>query len=220
VFWDVQSYFWDRRGQPDRARKTVEDRAEWLARYRERTGESVLDIGCGTGDYSIALTRVGFTVLGIDFSPHMLKRAQIKAHRAGSPVKLRRVDFNKPLPFPGAAFDHAIAVQMLHCAADPLAFLTEVHRVLKQRGHFLLVALRANPPSGDLGKPSARQRGLVESAFWKFRRRLIKRNRWPRFEEDELTHLLESAGFQILEEAIGRKSVFLMCQVRTGPGAN
>src|SRR5687767_4080403 len=50
-----------------------------LARLAE--GESVLDVGCGTGTLAIhAKQRVGqATVCGIDASPEMIERAQRKA---------------------------------------------------------------------------------------------------------------------------------------------
>lgn len=38
----------------------------------------LLDIGCGTGEESLALARDGYAVLGIDISPAMVRQAQIK----------------------------------------------------------------------------------------------------------------------------------------------
>src|SRR4029453_13440692 len=51
-----------------------------------KTGESVLDVGCGTGTLAIAAKRrVGLTgtVYGIDPSPEMIARADRKAKKAG-----------------------------------------------------------------------------------------------------------------------------------------
>lgn len=42
-------------------------------------GAAVLDVGCGTGEESLALVRDGFSVLGIDISPVMVRQAQTKA---------------------------------------------------------------------------------------------------------------------------------------------
>src|SRR5215831_15970797 len=49
-------------------------------------GESVLDVGCGTGTLAIAAKRqVGTTgtVYGVDASPEMIARAEKKAKKAG-----------------------------------------------------------------------------------------------------------------------------------------
>src|SRR5215469_15061017 len=65
--------------------------------YREKTlelaglkaGESVLDVGCGTGTLAIAAKhRVGSAgrVCGIDASPEMIARARKKAKKAASEI--------------------------------------------------------------------------------------------------------------------------------------
>jgi SAM-dependent methyltransferase len=47
----------------------------------------VLDIGCGTGEHTILLTRLGYDVLGIDFAPHAI--AQARGNAAGHGVEAR-----------------------------------------------------------------------------------------------------------------------------------
>ena len=46
-------------------------------------GDSILDVGCGTGRHSIELARRGYAVTGIDLSSEMLARA---AEQPGPPV--------------------------------------------------------------------------------------------------------------------------------------
>lgn len=41
--------------------------------------ETVVDLGCGTGNISIPLAKAGFTVIGVDISQEMLAEAQRKA---------------------------------------------------------------------------------------------------------------------------------------------
>src|SRR3954453_13501236 len=41
----------------------------------------VLDVGCGTGEHTILLTRLGYDVVGIDFAPNRIEQA--RANRAG-----------------------------------------------------------------------------------------------------------------------------------------
>ncbi|AKS35231.1 class I SAM-dependent methyltransferase [Mycolicibacterium goodii] len=43
----------------------------------------VLDVGCGAGEHTILLTRRGYDVLGIDFSPHAIDMARQNAERCG-----------------------------------------------------------------------------------------------------------------------------------------
>ena len=47
-----------------------------MAAANVRSGERVLDVGCGCGDTSIALNAMGANVLGVDVSGPMLARAR------------------------------------------------------------------------------------------------------------------------------------------------
>ena len=74
---------------------------------RIEPGESVLDVGCGTGTLAIAAKRrVGPTgaVSGIDASPEMIARASKKARKAGIEVAFQE-GVAQTLPFPDAQFD-------------------------------------------------------------------------------------------------------------------
>lgn len=46
--------------------------------------DSVLDLGCGTGNHAIRLAERGYHVVGVDRSPGMLQRAREKASRAAT----------------------------------------------------------------------------------------------------------------------------------------
>ena len=118
-------------------------------------GQSVLDIGCGTGTLAIAATaHVGPTgsVAGIDASPQMVARATRKAARAGAPA-IFQLAAAEQLPFPDLRFDVVLSTLMFHhlprktrqqCAS-------EIRRVLKPGGRTFIV---------DFGKPQ-RRRGLL-----------------------------------------------------------
>ena len=45
-------------------------------------GNSVLDLGCGTGQHAIRLAKRGFDVTGVDRSPEMLRIARVKAEQS------------------------------------------------------------------------------------------------------------------------------------------
>ena len=102
----------------------------WLAflgkenRFREKvlnlgrvaTGESVLDVGCGTGTLAIAAKkRVGTAgiVHGVDASVEMLATAKKKATKAGVEVFFKS-DVAEALPFPDAQFNVVLSTVMLH----------------------------------------------------------------------------------------------------------
>src|SRR5918999_895407 len=52
----------------------------------------VLDIGCGTGEHTILLTRLGYDVLGIDFAPHAVEHARANAAQKGVDARFKVAD--------------------------------------------------------------------------------------------------------------------------------
>lgn len=125
---------------------------------RLRAGESVLDVGCGTGTLAItAKRRVGSagTVIGIDASPEMLERARRKAGKAGVDARFQNA-VAEALPFPDASFDVAFTTLMLHHLPRPVReqCAREIHRVLKPGGRLLAV---------DFATPARERKGLLAS---------------------------------------------------------
>lgn len=68
-----------------------------MALRRPRNDIRVLDAGCGTGLFSIAIARHGFDVTGVDLAPHMVEAAERSARQAGVSVQTRFVsdDFER-----------------------------------------------------------------------------------------------------------------------------
>jgi len=102
-----------------------------------RTGEAVLDLGCGAGfDAFIAAQLVGLAgrVVGIDLSPEMLAAAEAGLREA----KFTQVEFQaapvEALPFSDASFDLALSNGVLNLIPDKAAALREIFRVLRPGG--------------------------------------------------------------------------------------
>lgn len=114
-----------------------------------KAGESVLDIGCGTGSLVIAAKRrVGErgTVIGIDASAQMLARARKKAKKAGVEIEFRN-EIAEALSFQDAHFDVVLSTVMLHHLPEEARkkCVREVRRVLKPGGRLLAVDFGGAP---------------------------------------------------------------------------
>jgi len=104
-----------------------------LARLRK--GESVLDVGCGTGTLA-----PDTAVYGVDASPEMLVKAQQKARKDGAHALFRK-GLTEALPFPDAQFDVELSTVMPHHLPQQarLQCADEIRRVLKPDGRVLVV---------------------------------------------------------------------------------
>ena len=134
--------------------RALRERMASLARLAP--GESVLDIGCGTGTLALAAKRaVGptGTVAGVDASPEMIALATRKAAHAGAEVAFR-IAAAERLPFADATFDAVLSTLMLHHLPAPVRrdAMREARRVLRPGGRLLAV---------DFARPSARKGGLL-----------------------------------------------------------
>jgi len=87
----------------------------------------ILEIGCGTANYSRALTAGGKACIGIDPSPGMLKAANDGA----VPLALAGAEH---LPFADRMFDFVFSVDVAHHLKDVRACFAEAWRVLKKGG--------------------------------------------------------------------------------------
>jgi len=93
-------------------------------------GETVLDVGCGTGHFTrLVAARAGVHIVGLDPDLDGLRFAQALA-RAGEAYVAGRAE---RLPFRDATFDHAVAVTSLCFVPDQDATLREVVRVTRKR---------------------------------------------------------------------------------------
>jgi ubiquinone/menaquinone biosynthesis C-methylase UbiE len=94
----------------------------------------VLDAGVGTGR-NMPFYPLRADVVGVDFSPRMLERAERRRALLGSRAELRLMDVTK-LDFPKASFDAAVASFVFCVLPDDQqpAALRELARVVKPGG--------------------------------------------------------------------------------------
>ena len=95
----------------------------------------VIDIGCGTGEFTLEIAAIAKQVAGVDFSKRALSKARENLRSKKSTnveVKLAPAD---ELPYPGGSFDQAISRR--GPAIDTRASAKEVWRVLMHSGEFM-----------------------------------------------------------------------------------
>ena len=122
---------------------TVRDSAinkAWL-----RPEMAVADIGSGTGFMAAGLAPLVKQVYVVDGSPAMLEVARKNL------VEFNNVEYHQAdgssLPFPDESLDAVFANMYLHHAADPLAAIQEMVRVLRPGGRLVITDMDEHPYS-------------------------------------------------------------------------
>lgn len=110
-----------------------------------KPGDSVLEIGCGTGSLTLAAKRQAGPsgkVVGIDVIPGMVLYSQRKAAQANIDVTFQLGSIND-LPYPDNSFDVVVCSFMIfHMSEDTRRMgIAEIYRALKPQGRLLVVDL-------------------------------------------------------------------------------
>lgn len=101
-----------------------------LRNSRINSTSRTLEVGCGTGNYIIAIqAAVGCTCQGIDPSEQMLAAARQRSHQVQ--FELGRAE---EIGFSDGTFDLVFSVDVIHHVSDQPAFFREAKRVLKTHG--------------------------------------------------------------------------------------
>ena len=124
-----------------------EDDLEVLGDVSDRT---VLELGCGAAQWSLALRRRGATSIGLDNSGGQLRHARRLMHESGTEVPLVHAAAEK-IPFQDESFDIVFSDFGGMHFADPYMTVPEVARVLKPGG---LLAFSVVSPVCDLCWPN------------------------------------------------------------------
>lgn len=109
-------------------------------------GLRILDIGCGGGLLSEPMARLGATVVGADAAPRNIPVAQVHAEQSGLKIDYRNVTAES-LVDQGEKFDVVLNMEVVEHVADPQAFLTACHDLLKPGGLMVCSTINRNPKS-------------------------------------------------------------------------
>jgi ubiquinone/menaquinone biosynthesis C-methylase UbiE len=147
------------------ALRNLRQRAIDLAQLQP--GESVLDVGCGTGTLAlVAKAGVGpmGRVAGVDPGPRQIARARAKAARRNVPIDFQ-VGTIEQLPFPSHSFDVVLSTLMMHHLPDDLKRqgLDEIARALRPEGRLVIVDFkRQAAPHGRPARLGAGALGMQD----------------------------------------------------------
>lgn len=135
---------------------------------------SLLDVGCGAGDWVSKMQDLGWKVRGVDFDAAAVQVAR----QRGLEVDCGAVEDQR---YPAAAFDAVTLNHVIEHVPDPLATVAECRRLLKPGGRLLMFT------------PNAAS--LAHGIFGRDWRGLEPPRHLHLFSPDAMRRLLQKAGF-------------------------
>jgi len=127
--------------------------------------DTVIDLGSGTGYFSLPMSRLVRRVVALDLEPKMVRHLGGRVRKEGAentePVQADAV----ALPIASAAADHVLAAFIYHEVQDPALLLKECARVLVPSGRLTVIDFQKRetafgPPLRDRVAPEE----VVEAA--------------------------------------------------------
>ncbi len=131
-----------------------------LKMFPVRTGMTILDAGCGTGNFSIKLAEAKVKVTGVDISAEMLRIASDKSRQAGHDIDFLEIDLHH-LPFADESFDGVISMAAIEFIKELEPVMEELYRVLKPDGHLLIGTINRESAWGELYQSEYFQKNTV-----------------------------------------------------------
>jgi len=154
---------------------------------RPLEGLRLLDIGCGGGLLSEPMARLGADVVGADAAERNIPVAQVHAEQSGLTIDYRHTSA-EALAAEGEQFDVVLNMEVVEHVADPQAYLTACHDLLKSGGLMLCSTINRNPKSFAMAIVGAEyiMRWLPKGT-----------HEWSKFiTPDELFKMIEIAGLR------------------------
>ncbi len=134
---------------------------------RRQPIESVLDVGCGTGDFAQLFDPARTRYLGIDISEAMIAEC-----RRLFPSHEFRVADGDSIAAPDGSVDLVLSIGVLEYLPDPVSHLKELARITRPGGSIIVTVPNGSNRSRRMDPPI---RALIDSAAVKWLRRTLRR---------------------------------------------
>jgi len=147
-FNDIAEKWWDLEGEFKPLHQINPLRVNFIKERTQLKGKRVLDIGCGGGILSEALSSAGADVIGIDASSQTIGVAKSHANLVNSKVTYIESTVEEFLSNnKDELFDVITCLEMLEHVPSPNQIIENCHSLLKDDGDIFLSTINRNPKS-------------------------------------------------------------------------
>ncbi|MGH8268697.1 MAG: bifunctional 2-polyprenyl-6-hydroxyphenol methylase/3-demethylubiquinol 3-O-methyltransferase UbiG [Steroidobacteraceae bacterium] len=136
--------FWDPRGEFRPLHLLNPVRLGFVAKHANLAGARALDVGCGGGLLSEAMSREGARVAGIDLAPGMVEVARLHAAEEGIDVDYQVAAAEDLAAALGQSFDLITCMEMLEHVPQPQRMLVTLASLVRPGGSVFVSTLNRN----------------------------------------------------------------------------
>jgi 2-polyprenyl-6-hydroxyphenyl methylase/3-demethylubiquinone-9 3-methyltransferase len=189
-FNDLAHEWWN----TDGAFKTLHQinplRCEFIQKHSQIRDKALIDVGCGGGILSEALTKLGAQVSAIDLAPQSIEIAKLHLYESNLSVNYECIEVGAKAAQSPESFDVVTCMEMLEHVPDPSYIIQECAKLLKPNGMAFFSTLNRNFKSYALGVVAAEYvLNLVPQGTHDYQK-FIK--------PAELRNMLKQAGFELV----------------------
>lgn len=142
----LASRWWDPRGEMATLHQINPPRVRYVEQCAgSLKGKRALDVGCGGGLLSEALSAEGATVCGIDMAAELIDIAKLHALESGRTVDYRQVSAEALAAEQPASFDLVCCMEMLEHVPEPASVIAACAALVKPGGDVIFSTINRNP---------------------------------------------------------------------------
>lgn len=146
-FESLANRWWD----PESEFKPLHDmnpvRLDYIRSVTRLEGKTVVDVGCGGGILTEAISRTGASVTGIDMGTTPLMVAQLHAEDENLDIDYRQCTAETLAQEMPQSFDVVCCMEMLEHVPQPQAVVEACAQLVKPGGHVFFATINRNPKS-------------------------------------------------------------------------
>lgn len=147
-FDELATRWWDTEGEFKPLHQINPLRVDFIRERCELNGKKILDVGCGGGILSEALSSLGAKVTGIDASDNTIGVAMSHSKKVGSNVKFLKNTIEEfKSSHPEEKFDVITCLEMLEHVPSPADIVKICSEMLEDGGDIFFSTINRNPRS-------------------------------------------------------------------------
>lgn len=146
-FEALASRWWDKESEFKPLHDINPLRTNFIDGHAQLAGKKVLDVGCGGGILSEAMTQRGADVSGIDMGEAPLNIAKLHALESGLEINYRQIPVEELAEQEAGTYDVVTCLEMLEHVPDPSSIIRACYKLCKPGGQVFFSTLNRNPKS-------------------------------------------------------------------------